>query len=214
MADSKTLMRVPQDRERRAAARMTGRYLVTVQKDAHQEVAAKLATAGFRPAPALKVAGAAKPLPRGGLIMMPNVGVAVVDPGPEQEEALQKLAADEGAIIALEPERIVHASATESLNDYMRGWRDAVDALAGKLIRESRRPPPWRLPRRNHSQHGASSRREFSTAASQVRIPSWRFWTQDSTPRIQISQDVKSLLRTSWETTNRSMMDTATEPTA
>ena len=130
-------MRVPQERERRTAARMTGRYLITLQKDAHKEVSNKLAATGFKPCSGLpKIASAAaKPMPRGSQMMLPNIGVAVVDPGPDQEEALHKMAADDGAIMAVEPERIVQASEAEDLSDYMRGWQDAVNALSSKLIR-------------------------------------------------------------------------------
>ena len=143
MTISKILMRVPQERERRTAARMTGRYLITLQKDAHKEVSTKLAATGFKPCPGLpKIASAgAKPMPRGSQMMLPNIGVAVVDPGPDQEEALHKLAADEGAITAVEPERIVQASEVEDLSDYMRGWQDAVNALSSKLIREPGHKP-------------------------------------------------------------------------
>jgi subtilisin len=137
MPATKTIVRVPRERERRAAGRMTGRYLVTIQKDAHQHVSDELAKKGFQvPPPLAKGAAVAKTMPRSGQIVLPNVGVAVVDPSPEQEDALHKLAAEEGAILALEPERIVRTTESENLSEYMRGWKDAVDALAARLVRE------------------------------------------------------------------------------
>lgn len=139
MPTAKILMRVPQDRERRAALRMTGRYLLTVQKTAHQDIAAKLSTCGFGAAtpipPGVTVARA---LPPGNHLMLPHVGVAVVDPLPDQQEALHRLAAQEEAVVALEPERIVRIVRRDTLSDYLRGWRDAVDALSAKLLEETR----------------------------------------------------------------------------
>src|SRR5262249_53140565 len=75
---------------------------------------------------------------------IPQVGplqwwrITLVDPKPEQEDALHRLAAQERAVLALEPERIVRAVAS----DYLRGWRDAVDALAEKLLQEQRHLAP------------------------------------------------------------------------
>jgi subtilisin family serine protease len=142
MAITKILSRAPQARERRAALRMTGRYLLTAQKGGHDEIAAKLSASGFGAAiPVPHGVTAARALPRGNHLMLSRVGVAVVDPLPEQEEALQRLAAQEDAVAALEPERIVRAVRQDTLSGYLRGWRDAVDALAAKLIEE---PPPAR----------------------------------------------------------------------
>jgi hypothetical protein len=39
---AKVLIRAPQERERRAAAGMTGRYIVTFQEGSHQHVNSKL----------------------------------------------------------------------------------------------------------------------------------------------------------------------------
>src|SRR6266852_543975 len=142
MAVTKILVRAPQEHERRAALRMTGRYLVTYQKDAHQEVSGRLSAAGFSAAnPLGPSAKSAKPLPRGGHLGLPNIGVSVVDPLPDQEDSLHSLAASDDAIKAMEPERIVGAVSGENLSEYVRGWRDAVDALTGKLIEEQPSSP-------------------------------------------------------------------------
>lgn len=138
MAISKILIRVPEAPERRVAARMTGRYLMTMQPSAHQEISAKLNRAGFKTAtPLPRLAMAAKPLPDGTQLGLKNIGVSLVAPTPQQEDSLHRMAEREGAVIGLEPERIVRAVDS---NDYIRGWRDAVDALAGRLL-EVPRPP-------------------------------------------------------------------------
>jgi subtilisin family serine protease len=139
MATTKVLIRAPQAPERRAAARMTGRYLVTIEPDAHREISTRLNRVGLKAAsPLPRVATSAKPLPDGSQLTLRNVGVALVDPKPDQEDALHRFAAQERAVIALEPERIVRAVEVDRASDYLRGWRDAVDALAGKLLEEQR----------------------------------------------------------------------------
>jgi hypothetical protein len=139
MPTAKVLIRAPQAPERRAAARMTGRYLVTIEPGAHREMSARLSKVGFKSAPPLpRAARAANPLPDGSQLTLRNVGVALVDPKPEQEDALHSFAAQERAVIALEPERIVRAVEVDRASEYLRGWRDAVDALAGKLLEEQR----------------------------------------------------------------------------
>src|SRR2546421_11968420 len=110
MQTSKILMRVPQVRERRAAAGMTGRYLMTVQDQAHGEVSTRLIAAGFPAAtPVPNAAATARALPRGHHIALPHVGVAVIDPTAELEDALHQFAAGDQGVIALEPERVVRA---------------------------------------------------------------------------------------------------------
>jgi subtilisin family serine protease len=73
-------------------------------------------------------------MPRGHYILMTGVGVAVVDPQPEQEDTLHVMAAQEPSILAMEPERIVSAMMATDLDGYLRGWRDAVEALSSKLL--------------------------------------------------------------------------------
>ena len=141
MAVRKRLIRVPQDRERSAALRMTGRYLVTVHGGAHREISDRLQRRGFAAAnPVAARSSTANALPRGMHLMLPHVGVAIVDPHLEQEEALHLCASEEDAIIAVEPERIVHAAGIEDMSEYLRGWRDAVDALTDRLLSDSHQP--------------------------------------------------------------------------
>src|SRR5215471_3271040 len=140
MATTKVLIRAPQAPERRAAARMTGRYLITIEPSAHQHITARLSKAGFKAAsPLPRGAMSASALPDGSHLNLKNIGIALVDPTPEQEDTLHSIAANERAVLALEPERIVRAVDIEIVNDYVRGWRDGVDALTGKLITEA--PP-------------------------------------------------------------------------
>jgi subtilisin family serine protease len=66
--------------------------------------------------------------------------VAVVDADPTQLGAIQAAAADDGAILAVEPERIMYAltaQATAELSlEYLRGYKDAVNHLSGQLVAE------------------------------------------------------------------------------
>ena len=83
MAITKGLIRAPQAPERLAAARMTGRYLVTIEPDAHREISARLNKVGIKSAPPLpRVATSAKPLADGSHLTLRKVGVALVDPKP------------------------------------------------------------------------------------------------------------------------------------
>jgi subtilisin len=142
MAVAKVLIRAPADRERRASQRLTGRYLVTVQKGAHGDLASKLSAAGFAsPNPLKAGAMSAHALPQGGHISFPNLGIALVDPLPGQEDALHTMAATEDTILSLEPERIVRAVGQVDADEYIRGWRDAIEALTGKLLEEGRSTP-------------------------------------------------------------------------
>ena len=143
MAINKVLIRAPEAPERRAAAFMTGRYLLTFEPRAHQEISAKLNKAGFKAAtPLPRGAMSAKAMSDGSHLGLRHCGVSLVDPKPNQEDVLHSLAAQERSILALEPERIVRAVAAENVTDYVRGWRDAVDALAGKIIEVRPAPAP------------------------------------------------------------------------
>ena len=66
MAVSKILIRAPASPERRAAARMTGRYLITLQDDAQKHISTRLDKMGMKAAPPLpRMAMSANPLPQG-----------------------------------------------------------------------------------------------------------------------------------------------------
>lgn len=133
--NTKVLIRAPEGSERRAAARLTGRYLMSFTPEAHDTVTAKLEAAGL-PNAKTKAMGAetAKPLPHGSHYTLPLLGVAVVDPHAAQEDALHSMAAQEDAVHALVPERVVRAINPGASLEYVRGWRDATDALSSRLL--------------------------------------------------------------------------------
>jgi subtilisin len=143
MPETKIIMTVPQSRERRAAARMTGRYLMTMDERAGSEITAKLTDKGFGAAtPLSRDASVAHSIQPGHQMALSNVGVAVVDPTPDQAETLHQFAAQEDGVIALEPERIVRAVQQIDVLAYIRGWREGTDALAARLIEEHQATGP------------------------------------------------------------------------
>jgi hypothetical protein len=80
MPNPKILLRAPAEPERRAAALMTGRYLMTIHPDAHDEISAKLDETGIKQALPIPHGAAAKPLPDGMFIPLKGIGVSLVDP--------------------------------------------------------------------------------------------------------------------------------------
>jgi subtilisin family serine protease len=114
---------------------MTGRYLMTLRPETHKEIASALASIGIAAAtPIATGAQTARAMPIGHHIVFPRVGVAVIDPTPgQQEDELHAMAAREANVFALEPERI-NRTVIQDVAEYVRGWRDATDALAAKLI--------------------------------------------------------------------------------
>jgi subtilisin family serine protease len=74
------------------------------------------------------------------VFVLDRLKVAVVDADPTQLGALQAAVADDGAILAVEPERIMYALAVPGDPlaprfpfDYLRGYRDAVNHLYASL---------------------------------------------------------------------------------
>jgi subtilisin family serine protease len=88
-------------------------------------------------------------------LVFDNLSVAIVDTPPEQINAISAAASDDNAILAIEPERIVYAFEDDWITDlnfppgpnpvpsqpttamsleYLRGYRDAVDHLVGKVL--------------------------------------------------------------------------------
>ena len=74
-------------------------------------------------------------------VIFENLAVALVDAPAEAIASVQKAVPEPSPILAVEPERICQAiGTTEELSlEYLRGFRDAVRELAGKLVSE--RPP-------------------------------------------------------------------------
>ncbi|MBM2618550.1 S8 family serine peptidase [Actinoplanes sp. LDG1-06] len=65
----------------------------------------------------------------GGSVILPEIGVAVVPVDPDQRDALVRVAADTPQILLTEPEREVYAFADGLTVEYLRGFRDAAEAL-------------------------------------------------------------------------------------
>jgi subtilisin len=155
----------------------TGRYLVLMREDA-----VKAGVKTLKEATGVRVASTAD-FPEGAVegeqlaeaeaILFEDLGVVVVDTPPEQIQALSAMAAEENAILAIEPERIVYAlrsaaapartiTAEEPYGagelftappapevsplptaaagfpvEFLRGYRDAVNHLVGRLLTAS-----------------------------------------------------------------------------
>jgi subtilisin len=106
----------------------TGRTLVLLEegaggraRDVLRDVAGLDVTASAEPA-AIDAAGTHG-------IVFANLGVAVVDAGPDQVRALAAAVAGDNPILAVEPERVVHAFEGVT-GEYLRGFRDAAVALS------------------------------------------------------------------------------------
>lgn len=130
---SKTIITMPEGSERRAAARLTGRYLMSYVPQSHARITMKLSSAGFAPARAVSVeSSGVHPLPHGAHMAMESIGVAVIDPTSASMAALEAFAAQDADVTAMVPERIVHA--IDAVPDYVRGWRDATLALSDRVL--------------------------------------------------------------------------------
>jgi subtilisin family serine protease len=127
---------------------MTGRYLILFDRGAAPQAAKVLSgVAGMRLASSADYEGgimSAEDLGGADAMMFPALGVAVADAPPEQTHLLG--AASDSGILAIEPERVVHAIGRGGLGEpdlpaglsdlpleYLRGYRDAVNALYDKL---------------------------------------------------------------------------------
>ena len=74
------------------------------------------------------------------VFVLDKLNIAVVDTDPSQAGSLQAAAAEDSAILAVEPERIMHAisqheplGAVEFPFEYLKGYRDAVNHLYATL---------------------------------------------------------------------------------
>lgn len=115
----------------------TGRYLVLMDTDTvaqatktvNSATGVALSTMGATEAPEAVAAA----LKEGASVVFPELGVGVFAGDPEQTRALGGMAEGEGGIIAVEPERIVHAI-DDGLDDYLRGFRDGVNQAVEKAL--------------------------------------------------------------------------------
>src|SRR5687768_2602586 len=125
----------------------TGRLLVLLKEDAGPAAVRSMSrSAGLRFASASDFKEGMVDLesmaPSEGVVF-PDLGVAVVNALPAEMSALA--AAEDSDILAVEPERVVYAidempeatrlpGVTGDHLDYLRGYRDAVNHLCGKLL--------------------------------------------------------------------------------
>lgn len=120
----------------------TGRYLVLLREGtAKANVEALKNVAGVSAADSSDFAEGEVDLETLGgaqAMIFESLGVAVVDVPPDQTQALSVAAGDDTRILAMEPERIVYAiqdgDSAGAMADYLRGYRDAVNHLADKLL--------------------------------------------------------------------------------
>jgi subtilisin len=115
----------------------TGRYIITFRDDAVTEGLALLSDrAGIRglanaadfPDSALDFSQ----IEAAGGAVFPTLGVAVVSLDEGAVSSIMTSAAEDSAILAIEPERIFYAIEEGLSADYLRGYRDAVDNLYAK----------------------------------------------------------------------------------
>jgi subtilisin family serine protease len=124
----------------------TGRYLVLLQEGAVTEGADALSAAQMNTVSASSFDAGDVPsdeISDLDAVIFDHIGVALVDATPEQLARLRDSTAGPSPILAIEPERICSAfEAVEPSLDYLRGFRDAVRDLAGKLVSGPVDPPP------------------------------------------------------------------------
>lgn len=115
---------------------LTGRYLVLLEsKGVAKGVGALADTASIAlddVAPKDDTPIDARSIEEGRGLLFPDLGVAVVNPAPDQVASVSATVAASSAILDMEPERFVYATPFDAV--YMRGFRDAVNHLYDKLV--------------------------------------------------------------------------------
>jgi subtilisin len=124
----------------------TGRYLVLLRDDGIKEglQAVQGATGLSEVCNAADFTSAAVEMAQANeadVFVLDKLKVAVVDADPTQVSGLRSAASEDGAILAVEPERIMYALAgptdpfaTQFPFEYLRGYKDAVNHLYASLI--------------------------------------------------------------------------------
>lgn len=125
-----------------AGGEFTGKYLVLLRDDGEKEglQAVKDATGLKAVCNAADYGNAAVEMAeadKAEVFILDKLRVAVVDADPTQLSGLHAAAAEDGAILAVEPERIMYALADpfspQFPFEYLRGYRDAVNHLYAQL---------------------------------------------------------------------------------
>ena len=118
-------------------AETTGRYLVLMRPGtAKAQIEALKNVAGVKAASTSDFKkGAVNMETLGGAqaVVFESLGVAVMDAPPDQTEAVSFAISGDNPIMAMELERIVYAVG-DAATDYLRGYRDAVNHLADKML--------------------------------------------------------------------------------
>lgn len=126
-----------------AAMETTGRYLVLLpEEDVDAGIRALTDSTGISAvARAADFAGhafTAAQLASEGASVFDSLGVAVVSLDPDRVQSIRAAAATGGAVLAVEPERVVYAIATSTNTsltaEYLRGYRDSIDQLVARII--------------------------------------------------------------------------------
>ncbi len=127
----------------------TGKYLVLLREDGVKEglKAIKDASGLSEVCNTADYEGGAVTMAEAGaseVFFLDKLKVAVVDADPTQFGGLQAAAADDGAILAVEPERIMYAltfpadaTVTQFPFEYLRGYKDAINHLYDSLTSAS-----------------------------------------------------------------------------
>lgn len=117
---------------------LTGRYLVLLEPEGDgmragiSALAQSAAIALDDVAPADETPIDSKSIDEGRGLLFPDLGVAVVNPMPDQVGIVSSAVAASNEILEMEPERFVYASAFDPA--YMRGFRDAVNHLYDTFV--------------------------------------------------------------------------------
>lgn len=134
---SRTTVETVETPKQTPAAETTGRYLVLMR-----EGSVKSNIEALKNAAGVKVAstsdfkkGAVNMETLGGAqaVLFESLNVAVVDAPADQTEALSFSIKADNPVMAMEPERIVHAIGDASA-EYLRGYRDAVNHLTEQML--------------------------------------------------------------------------------
>jgi subtilisin family serine protease len=147
------------DEQATAMPGTTGRYLIVMREDTVEATVEAVASAAkVRVATAAEFNGPANPHPpEADAVLFADLGVMVTDASPGQAAVVNEMAASgESGILAVEPERVVYAMGAgwpgrvsvipgtlpSGVADYLRGYRDAVNHLAERLLLPTPSEPP------------------------------------------------------------------------
>ena len=124
----------------------TGRFIVTYREDAKDEALASLASyAGLTQAKLMSSSDFGEggvdiaQVPADGGVIFENLGIAVVNMDESAVSAMSMEVGEGAAILAIEPEGIMHALEDERglSMEYLRGFRDAANTLYAQSIQGS-----------------------------------------------------------------------------